>query len=570
MRFYLLTLWIAQSLLAQQYHTDNENFGNFIFSRACILARESGLHHASYDLTSSTLSAVEAEERQKVFRSLYIRERYSAIVCGTLTWLPSGGLNGSRPTSTSNANAQARLASRRPQPQHSPQWELAKMQDELCHMLSSVDVPEMSTSERQMSLTQLQQRLETWTQRHRIPSPSRPTTVDDISLHLAFLGTHMRMLLGDHNNSTGANFISEDILNDARMSCLLLVTSCNPHEHGALADRLDHLLMRTADPSRTRTRSSSNSPSQTPASSPRSATSGVPLQSSSPYSALPTHSHSQSSALILPPIHRLANVFPIVAIFVLARHVLGMGLSAQSSQPAPVQDAEWHHEINEDIVLLKALLSRFRTGLPSVKVSSRGRMDDVFHGSKLGRITNHLIEIINAIKGSTGDDNAKNANRDVAGNNLHAPEPLMASKSSLLEISSGASMPDLNYYSGSEISPSQLDLPLTPFSPQSGWAVTQELMPFSTTPLLTAANSSYAPSLVPTPPTMAETQFDISQFLHQTSSDSSPVLWDSGQGHTPVELQMQQQQAKKPQYVPETTAKTKSRKRLRTEGSRDY
>ena len=448
---------------------------------------------------------------------------------------------------------------------------MAKLQDELYQLLSSVDAPEMSTSERRMSLSQVQRKLETWAQRHKIPSSSRPSTVDDISLHLAFLGTRMRMLLGLHDHSTGAHPISEEILNDARLSCLLLVTSCNHLDHGGFADRLDHILMRTADSSmRAGTPSSSTSPSQTPASSPFSATSGVPFQSSSPYLSLSTHSIDQTSAPALPPIHRLANLFPIVAVFVLARHILGMGQSAQS-QPGPAHQDERHYVINEDVLLLKALLSRFRTALPTVKESPRERMDDVFHRSKLGRITNHLVEIINAIKGPTSPVNVNDANRDDH-HSLYAPEPLMASKSSLLlDTYSDASMPDLNYYDGSgELSPSQLDLPLTPFSPQSTWAVTQELMPFpTTTPLLTTANSSYAPSVIPTPPTMAETPFDISQFLHQTNGNS-PLMWDSGQGGAHVELQQQQQQQqKKLQSVPEPTAKRKSRKRPRTERDRD-
>ena len=516
------------------------------------------------------------EERQKVFRSLYIRERYSATAYGALTWLPSGGFKGRRPRSTSNVDTKTSVASRNAQTQHGPQWEVAKMQDELYHLVSSVDAPEMSSSERQTSLTQLRQRLETWAQRYKIPSPIRPTTVDGISLHLAFLATRMRMLLEDYNDSAGAHPISQEILNDARLSCLLLATSCNHLEHGALADRLDRLLMRTADSSSRRagTLSTSTASSPLPASSPLSATSGVSIQSSSPSLPLSTHSLGQKLALALPPIHRLVNVFPIAAIFVLARHILGMGLNAQSSRPALAhQDAEWQHEINEDVLLLKALLSRFRTALPTVKVSSRGRMDDVFHGSKIGRITNHLVEIIDAVKGPTSHDDVNDVTSDVDNHSLYAPEPVIASKSSLLDISSDTSIPDMNYYEGSssDISPSQFDLPLTPFSSQSGWAMTQEFVPFSTTPLLTTANSSYAPSLVPTPPTMAETPFDITQFLSQTC-DTSPVMWDSRQGQAAqTELQMQQQiqqqQEKRPQYVRETTEKTRrSRKRPRMEG----
>ena len=481
-----------------------------------------------------------------------------------------GVFKGSRPTSTSIAEAQTQKA----QTQYSPQWELAKLQDELYHLLGSEDAPEMFTPERRISPAQLQKGLETWAQRHKIPSPSRPTSVDDISLHLTFLGTRMRMMLGDHFKNTSAHSSSKEVLNDARLSCLLLATSCNHLEYGALADRLDQLLVKTANsPSRRAgTRSSSNSPLQTPASSPHSSASGTLLQTNSPYLPLSTPSLDQTSTLALPPIHRLANVFPIAAIFVLARHILGMRLSAQSSQPALAQqDAEYQQEINEDILLLQVLLSRFRTALPTVKASSRGKMDDVFHRSKLGRITNHLVEIINAVKGPTGYDDTNKTNGDIDHHSLYAPQPLMTSESSLLNFdtsSNASSMPDLNYYDGSggDISPPQLDLPLTPFSSQSTWPnVTQDLMPFSATPLLTTPNSSsYAPSLIPTP----ETPFDLSQFLHRTCSDS-PIMWDSGQGQAELQQQQQQQPNRSQQYVPETPGKRKSRKRPRMEGSRD-
>ena len=81
-----------QSLLAQQYLTEIGTLGDSLFAQACMLARESGLHQAGYHAApSSNLSATEVEERQKVFKSLYIRDRYSAITCGTLLWLSSGG-----------------------------------------------------------------------------------------------------------------------------------------------------------------------------------------------------------------------------------------------------------------------------------------------------------------------------------------------------------------------------------------------------------------------------------------------------------------------------------------------
>ncbi|KAF2676587.1 hypothetical protein K458DRAFT_321559, partial [Lentithecium fluviatile CBS 122367] len=98
------------SLLSQQYHT--ETFGDSIFAQACILAKATGLHQTSHGVRSD-LSPEEAEEREKVFRSLYIRDRYSATTHGSQSWLPN------RPR-TSLADTQG-----------TPAWELAKVQDEL-------------------------------------------------------------------------------------------------------------------------------------------------------------------------------------------------------------------------------------------------------------------------------------------------------------------------------------------------------------------------------------------------------------------------------------------------------
>lgn len=499
-----------------------------------------------------------------MFRSLYIRDRYSATACGAPTWLPN---HGPRAPITPLANTQGGNLQSQPNVLHTPHWELSQIQDGLYRLLSSTDTPDMSTSERRYALTQLQQRLDVWSQAHKVPSLERPTTVDEISLHLAFLGTRLRALDSETRTDDVAHSASEEALNDARLSCLLLATSCDQQVTQALADRLDQLLSKRVitPPKSDGTRSSSNSISSTSASSPCSAASNASHRASSAKLLL---SNANFGPMLGPlPLHRLANVFPTAAIFIIARHVLGMK-SRTRLQFAPSTaryDGQRQHEINDDVLLLEALLFRFRSSLPVTTAAAGGKMNSSLRGSKLGRVIEHLVAIVHAIRGSKNRGGAADADGDADDNDVYAPEPLLGSTSSLLlDTSNTASMSNLNFYGGSgDLSPSQLDLPPTPPSSKSTWAVPQDLMAFSATPVLTTASSSYAPSVIPTPPIMADTPFDISQFLHQMGTNS-PVMWDNGQGQGEMQVQ---QHLQEPQVSPETTTKRRSRKRLRTDGN---
>lgn len=405
----------------------------------------------------------------------------------------------------------------------------------------------MSTSERSMALSGLQQRLEAWTQTHDIPSSARPTTMDEISLHLAFLGTRMRAL----EVSSGGNAsvtASEQVLNDARLSCLLLVTSCTRHPDHSLINRLDLLLRKilTDVSRRPRTYSSNTSPS-----SSRSASSDAAHRSSSRNAPLANYEPNKDATPTLPPLHRLASLFPTSAVLVIARNILGMDSSSRSPHApmsVPQQREERQHEMNKDIELLEAMLFTFRSNLPTAVVASRGTGIQDF---KLGRIIQHLVDIVHAVIAPTKQIDWGDADGDVVGNDMYASEPLPASTSPLLvQNSNSASMATLNYYgSNGYLSPSHLGLSPRVSSVQSKWPSAQDSISLSGTPLLTTANSSYAPSIVPTTPHMADTPFDISQFLHQIDT-SSPVTWHHSQGKG--ELQMHQQQ-RGPQSVSEPT-----------------
>ena len=565
-----------QSLLAQQFHTDNESLGEFIFARACILARECGLHQSNNGLApSSTLSALETEERQKVFLSLYIRDRYTSIANGALTWLPGGTPKVPQSISRSSSGSLKDVQSATPETRYVAQRELSMIQDGLYHILGSADAPELSLSEQRASLARLKQRLQFWSETHKVPSSTRPNTVDQVSLHLAFLGTRMRAQGGDSSDSDETRHISEELLNDARLSCLLVANSSSNHPNHSLLERLSQLLdvlaaSTTAEAPRSPTTSSSASTSP---SSPSLTALNAPYRGSPLRFPPSTYYPGQENAATPLPLHRLVNVFPSEAVFVLAKHILSNGPISKASRrtSSAVQSKEQKQkEIDEDLILLETLLARFRAELPSCSAASRAKSNNIAHGSKLGRLIQSLVEIIHAIKGSASHNPAEDADGNVEEKNIYAPDPLLGTTSSMLLNNSHARhFPDLDFCGDSgNISPSHLCLPSTPSLSQSAWAPAHDAMSFSATPILTTGSSSYAASVIPTPPGMADTPFDISQFLHQMGTNS-PVMWDSGNGQAEIQLQQQQQpQQKEPCCSPEIT-KRRSRKRPRTDGARE-
>ncbi|PGH00584.1 hypothetical protein AJ80_09156, partial [Polytolypa hystricis UAMH7299] len=576
------------SLLTQQYHTGDEALGQSLFAQACILAREAGLHQAGHSISrSSNLSAMEAEERQKVFGSLYIRDRYSATASGSLTWLPSGAPKGPIATSTSTATTHVGNTANRVDTQSKAHWELAKIQDELHCMLSSADVREMSPPERQAALRSLQQKLKAWARSHKVPSSARPNTVDEVLLHLAFLGTRIRVLQSDNFTGEDASSASAQVLYDTRLCCLLVATSCKPHPNRALTDRLDHMLSQapcafegtlrphyssvSSSRSSRSSRASSRMPSS-PSPSASSSSAGDAGQRTSPLTPPPSSSSSvktPESATV--PIHRVAHVFPNAAVFVLVRHILGIGTAARPSKNSPtaiLNDEEQQDEARQDISLVEALLVTIHHE-PSPEAFLKKLGSDPSSG-KVGRILQHLVDIIHVVKGATGHGYANTgvlgsefASDDEGDNNdevMVAPKQLLEPSSLLMDPANDAmNMSNMNIYGSGNISPYQSSIPLMGSS-QPHWGMPPDSLSSSSsvTPMLTTGNSMYAPSITPTPPTtIPDSPFDISQFLNQMGS-ASPVIWDGGQGQ--AELQLQQMAHDQPE-----TTNRRSKKRPRVE-----
>jgi hypothetical protein len=484
-----------------------------------MLAKAIGLHQTSHG-ASSNFSPIEAEERQKVFRSLYIRDRLSITAHGAQPWLSD------KPTPN--------LVDR----QGSPAWELTKVQDEL-ERLCGADAAEMNISERQLGFVRVQEKLKAWSKTYYIPSPSRPSATD-VFHYLAFLGTRMRATDSQNASNTA------QALYDARLSCLLVVTSSNALLNEALADELDHLLSNPVPtPSAAhRTQLSLNS-------SPylRSiAAAASSIRYATQRTGLLTHP-GQTSVQTNLPIHRLANIFPTKALFVIARNILGIQTSnAQQSQTMSasatnIDDDAFQNERNEDIALLETLLFCFRSAIIPLSTSTSATKSPATYTFKLTRVLQHLIAIIHATMDPMSISTSSTFLTD-----SHLLDVLGSSTDAL-------SLPNLHLYSGSD----------------SGSNISPPFYPGLSLSSNTTAGSSSDTSLAMTPisgPTIPDTPFDISQFLNQMGSMGSPGMWQTGD----MGLQQQQQQ-QQTQFIPEQTARTKriwgKNKRARTDSVSD-
>jgi len=78
-----------QSVLAQQQ--DSQARSELVFAQACMLAKAMELHTSQTILSEA--SPEERQERWKVCRSLYIRDKAFAVTRGSVSWLPDANIN---------------------------------------------------------------------------------------------------------------------------------------------------------------------------------------------------------------------------------------------------------------------------------------------------------------------------------------------------------------------------------------------------------------------------------------------------------------------------------------------
>ncbi|GAB1317678.1 hypothetical protein MFIFM68171_07888 [Madurella fahalii] len=75
--------------------------------------------------------------------------------------------------------------------------------------------------------------------KHGVPSTLVPTTVDDVSLHLAFIATRMRVQVSHKNAEGEVACAAAQALHDARLSCLLFLVACDGGKNRNLAAKLE-------------------------------------------------------------------------------------------------------------------------------------------------------------------------------------------------------------------------------------------------------------------------------------------------------------------------------------------
>ncbi|KAK3368609.1 hypothetical protein B0H63DRAFT_565263 [Podospora didyma] len=545
------------SLLAQQSHS--ETLGDSLFAQACMLAKAMGLHHAGQGLSVSPFSAEEIEERQKVFRSLYIRDRAAALTRGTPLWLPRSNLKFpplADPTSITIPNPSSpETPARRYETNRVAWYELATLQSELHHAVFD-ESTQTSIQERRLSLVRLRQSLQVWSQKHAVPSSTVPAGMDEVSLHLAFLGTRIRTIDGHKLGGADADAAAQwQASLDARISCLLMLVSCSGRRDERLVEQLEQLLRKRRNMSGETLVSNANTKPGTPASSPSSPT-GTRAASES------LKSQSTISKLSSPlGIQRLTIFFPTAALFTLARNILGIGPAASRRnslfQSISDQQEERQGQIAEDIALLRGLHACFRDAAAVVN------SDPDNHAVKVGRVIQVLVDIVSAVL-------------DPASSNTDPIDPLLTSAISPILGSPAIPTPSNNMVAqagASRTSYGQLDAATLSHlvgsgsgnvpSPSSSWANPRN---GSMESLSTGSSTSASMPMVSTP----EMTFDISQFIDQMGANSLSAMWGEdqpGMAATPTQLQQQQQDQSILETTPTASTQTtrkKGNKRVRT------
>ncbi|GAB1320047.1 Thiamine repressible genes regulatory protein thi1 [Madurella fahalii] len=377
------------SLLAQQTH--NQTLGDALFAQACMLAKAMGFYQTGQRSSLSALSLEEARERQKIFRSLYIRDRCSAILRGSPTWIstPSIGLNSAQePRSEAVPCVSPLESSSSAYERNKMAWcELATLQGELHRLIFAPQSLLTSVSESRTLLARIAQRLELWSRKHGVPSKPVRLTVDEVSLNLAFLGTRIRVIEAQKaGDMSGA--VDTQELHDARLSSLLLLISCGALPNDGLADRIRTLLSLAGG----------NRPdlvAEPTSSAPPSPTTKVSFTERQPPHTPPRPVCTLGSQDPRPHpsigIHRLAIAYPTIAPFILARNILGMstaGRSTPSPQGVGSGQRESRDEGDEDRELLQALAACFRDA-PALQNSCPDN-----HAAQVGGVIERLVDIV--------------------------------------------------------------------------------------------------------------------------------------------------------------------------------
>ncbi|KHN94882.1 Zn(2)-C6 fungal-type DNA-binding domain protein [Metarhizium album ARSEF 1941] len=365
------------SLLA--HHCQNEELGNGLFMQACILAKAMGLDQSVYGLQASGLSQIEATERRKVYESLFIRDQCAAITRGTISWLPS---NSSSVSSVNLRHVESRPGSGSPS-----RYNLARLQGDL---LSILTPGALTSQDQRVALSELQNRLTAWSRDVNVPSSTPPSTTEDVSMHLAFLSTRIRLNQALYGHDTN---VSHQLLHDSRLCCLLLVVSCCRPLADDYWRRLECLLGGQTSitlPTKRQAPLFTTPSSSTSSSSPSSTPASPLLPAAEPARFLP---HAPPGPAL--SIHKLWASFPPAAVFILARNIMQIRLVPASSGslrlPTDEQnDTQDGAEAREDVRLLDALrqVTQPADGAANFRLSRST--------NQLGTVIQDVVELLTA------------------------------------------------------------------------------------------------------------------------------------------------------------------------------
>ncbi|KAI8723350.1 Zn(2)-C6 fungal-type domain-containing protein [Fusarium sp. LHS14.1] len=320
------------SYVTEQYST--MAFAELIFAQACHLARTMGLHQTRASLHDCPPEVII--ERQKVFRSLYIRDKNAVVCRGATSCLPGYDSSITRPSEGDEARYSSRI-------------DLARIQDEVYRNLHAAESPDLSPSKHSQLLSQLEHKLEQCDSTHRV-TKMPPTSIDSATLMLSFFATRLCILRASEDTKD-----SYQALRDAKASCLLFLLATTAQPDPRMVEALDRLLGHTrscspvilANLDRTRENRSQKRTS--------------------------TPDEGEILASVLP---RLAANFPLAAVFIIARNIL---------QPIASSDDAFGQP-EEEILLLEALRDRYASAADQEHVENLPL--------KLSRTLNSLLRII--------------------------------------------------------------------------------------------------------------------------------------------------------------------------------
>jgi len=180
------------------------SLSGIFLAQACLLAKRMGLHQQMEDESGREIG--EMDERAKIFRSLYLRDKTNLLSRGLHCWLPSFDCNLSfMKSNTKDTDMTARL-------------NLARLQEDIYQSVYSMDSYRQPERSRNAALEGIEEKLEQWTALYGRPDNTNSSLLVD--LKLGFLASRIVAL-----RSSSEIRHKEQVVRDSRTSCQLIAAS---------------------------------------------------------------------------------------------------------------------------------------------------------------------------------------------------------------------------------------------------------------------------------------------------------------------------------------------------------